>query len=267
MVAMVSGTGLGLDLTSARVLGGQGIAGDASFGTGGQKVYVNTATGNLVLQQQQDAFVGLGPEFDPVLTYNSLGQLNGAYGYRFTMGAVTGQLVLSGQQGQAGSTVTVTQFDGSQEVYAWDGTRYASKAGGGAYDSLTYAADTGLYTRVDGASQQTEIYDGATGQLKSRADAQGNTIAFAYTAGQLTGVTHTNLVNGVPTPETLTFAYDPTTHLLASISAPTDVLNADGSVTTTTRKIVDYGYASGTALLTSPMRSASTPETISPVIR
>ena len=118
MVAIVSGNGTGLDLGSKGVLGGQGVLGDPAFGQGGENVYVNAANGNLVIQQLQDTLVGTGLDIGSVLTYNSLGALGGD---NFSLGATLaqaghGQLVLAGTRNAAGSTLTVTTFDGSQQV-------------------------------------------------------------------------------------------------------------------------------------------------------
>ncbi|HEY9024943.1 MAG TPA: hypothetical protein VIP05_11630, partial [Burkholderiaceae bacterium] len=130
MVAIVSGTSLGLGLTSKAVLGAPGVYGDAGLGQpqAGQHAYVNAATGNLVLQQWQDTLVGPGPELDTVLTYNSRGLRNDDNGDNFTLGVVPAQIALSGTRGQAGSTLTITQFDGARDVYTWDATAgvYAS---------------------------------------------------------------------------------------------------------------------------------------------
>jgi hypothetical protein len=50
MVAVVSGSGLGLFGSSVSALGGAGAAGNAGVGRGNDRVYVNTATGNLIVR-------------------------------------------------------------------------------------------------------------------------------------------------------------------------------------------------------------------------
>jgi len=51
MVAVVAGSDLGLLTGSAGVLGGQGLLGTARQGSDGSQVYVNAATGDLVVQR------------------------------------------------------------------------------------------------------------------------------------------------------------------------------------------------------------------------
>ena len=177
MVAIVSGNGLGLDLTSKNVLGAQGVYGDPTTGQGGEQVYVNAANGNLVMQQLQDELVGAGPDISSVLTYNSQGLLSDDNGDNFSLGKVPVQLKLTGTVNTAGSTLTRTAFDGTQTVFTWDAThsRYVAinGASGGAFDTITYSASR--YTWVAGATQQTETYDGTTGNLLTRTDAAGIT--------------------------------------------------------------------------------------------
>jgi hypothetical protein len=54
MVAVVSGNGLGLINSSLSTLGGGGAAGNALHGRSGERVYVNSATGNLIVQGSGD---------------------------------------------------------------------------------------------------------------------------------------------------------------------------------------------------------------------
>ncbi|MGN6580431.1 MAG: RHS repeat domain-containing protein [Bordetella sp.] len=60
MVAIVSGNSLGLNLTSAGVLGQKGIFGTATTGTNKEGVYVNAATGNLILDDVDAQFMYAG---------------------------------------------------------------------------------------------------------------------------------------------------------------------------------------------------------------
>ncbi|POZ63781.1 RHS repeat protein, partial [Chromobacterium alticapitis] len=54
MVAVVTSAGLGVQNGSLASLGGQGQLGEAAFGRGGERVYVNAGNGNLVLQRRDD---------------------------------------------------------------------------------------------------------------------------------------------------------------------------------------------------------------------
>ena len=242
MVAIVSGNSLGLNLTSGSVLGAQGTYGDPRTGQGGEQVYVNASTGNLVMQQLQDQLVASGLDVTSVLTYNSLGLANDDNGDNFSIGKVPAQLVLSGTVNTAGSTLTRTAFDGSQTVYTWDAanSRYVAVNGTGAFDTITYAASK--YTWVDGATQQLETYDGTTARLLTRADAAGNTLMFGYdgTTGMLTSVTDAN-------GETVTYVYSGT--LLTQINAPVTTW-VGGVATTSVQPVVKYGYDTSNRLST-----------------
>jgi hypothetical protein len=76
MVAVVSGNGLGLAESSALLLGGRGLWGDPSVGRAREQVYVNAATGNLVIRNRDEILVGRGPDATLARTYNSLGRLD-----------------------------------------------------------------------------------------------------------------------------------------------------------------------------------------------
>ena len=242
MVAIVSGNGLGLDLTSRNVLGAQGAYGNPTTGQGGEQVYVNAATGNLVMQQLQDELVGAGPDIASVLSYNSQGQLTDDNGDNFSLGKVPVQLKLTGAVNTAGSTLTRTSFDGTQTVFTWDAThsRYVAinGASGGAFDTITYSASR--YTWLAGATQQTETYDGATGNLLTRSDAAGNSVTFGYTGSLLTSVTDAN-------GETVTYVYSGT--LLTQIKAPVTTW-VGGVATTSVQPVVTYGYDTSNRLQT-----------------
>lgn len=71
MVALVTGNSLGLNLTSAATLGARGVAGNATLGRGTDRVTVNIANGNLILQNQDDTLAGPGLWSASQRTYNS----------------------------------------------------------------------------------------------------------------------------------------------------------------------------------------------------
>jgi YD repeat-containing protein len=231
MVAIVSGNSLGLNQTSAGVLGAQGLYGNPRTGQGGEQAYVNASTGNLVMQQVQDTLAAAGLDVSSVLTYNSLGLRNDDNGDNFSLGKVPAQLSFTGTPGAIGSTITRTAFDGSQIVFTRGNMAisYISVNATGAQDTITPFNSS--YTFLDGSTQSTEVYD-STGVLQSRSDAAGNTITFGYTDGQMTSVTDAN-------GEAVTYVYSGT--LLQQIKAPVTTW-VGGVPTTSVQPIVTYGY-------------------------
>lgn len=193
MVAIVSGSSLGLSLTSSATLGQRGTLGFAGLGRGGEQAYVNAATGNLVLQRQDDFLAGLGQGLNVVRTYNSAGKLNDDNADNWSIGVYNQPLVLTGTLNTAGSTITRTGADGAESVYVFDTLRqlYVSTDGAGAHDTIAWDAGNSLYVWTEGSSGMQERYEGnAAARLISRTDANGNTTSFSYTpAGLLESVT------------------------------------------------------------------------------
>ena len=80
MVAIVNGQGLGLNLDLAGILGERTGLGQTQAGRNGQRVYVNTGTGNLIVQSEDERLVDHGIDMGVLRTYNSQGQLDGEGG-------------------------------------------------------------------------------------------------------------------------------------------------------------------------------------------
>src|SRR4051794_33526582 len=88
MVAVVSGNGLGLGNSSLNTLGGQGAVGNASEGKAGEKVYVNSSNGDLIIQDQDDLLASLGLGLPLQRTYNSQGRLVDDFGGNWRQGVI-----------------------------------------------------------------------------------------------------------------------------------------------------------------------------------
>lgn len=157
MTAIMTSKGLGVQQSSAFVLGSAGLLGDPSLGRAGQNVYVNAASGNLVLQKIDELLMGRGPDAAIGLTYNSLGTLSDDNGDNWRPSASRKLINKPATPGSAGSTVTRVDWDGSEVVYSWDATRnaYVSKEGAGAYDTLTFAS--GVWTWRDGSTESCQV--------------------------------------------------------------------------------------------------------------
>ena len=188
MVAAISGSGLGLFGSSLSALGGAGIVGNAGAGRGGDRVYVNTATGNLIVQSQDEALSALGLDLALIRTYNSQGLLNDDNGDNWRLGVHQRVYGLSGTLNTAGSTITKVFGDGREVVYQYNvaQSRYVSTDGDGAHDTLTNSS--GTWTWTDGSSRGSETYD-SSGRLTQSRDVDGNTTTYTYTGALLTQIT------------------------------------------------------------------------------
>jgi YD repeat-containing protein len=191
MAAVVSGGSLGIQQTSLALLGGAGQIGTASQGRAGERVYVNAATGNLVLQDQDEILVGRGPDAAVLRTYNSRGLMDDDNGDNWRIGLYRRVYALTGTVNTAGSTITRTDADGADAVYTYNATlgKYVTTEGAGAFDTLSYTVATQTWTWTDGDTGVTETYDGANaGRLTRVTDPSGNALTYAYTGSLLTSV-------------------------------------------------------------------------------
>ncbi|HLY89154.1 MAG TPA: LysM peptidoglycan-binding domain-containing protein, partial [Acetobacteraceae bacterium] len=255
MVAVFTGLGLGVERGSGFVLGSRGQLGSAGFGRFGENVYVNAATGNLAIQRSDEVLLGVGADANVGRSYNSLGAMSDDNGDNWRLNASRSVAGLTGTLGTVGSTVTRTDWDGSDTVYSWDASRnaYVCQQGSGAYDTLSFAG--GIWTWTDGSSQRIETYDDAQGgRILNSVDTDGNALSFSYTGSLLTRVTTadgehvdmsyagnnlTQLVTTLQDGSTLSrvrYGYD-VQNRLSSVTTdltPADNSVADGQVVTTT---------------------------------
>src|SRR6266853_1616002 len=263
MAAVVSGNSLGLLNTSLYVLGSQGALGQASSGRAGEQIYVNAATGNLVIQNRDELLVGRGPDLNLLRTYNSQGLLNDDNADNWRLGVYRKVYNLTGTVNTAGSTVTRVAEDGSESVYAYDTTlgKYVCHDGAGAYDTLAFdgATQTWTWSWTDGTNRLTERYDAANGgRITQVLDQDGNGLTFVYNAaGLVTQVndasgettfldyTGTNLTqlrtvkSGAQTLIRTRYGYD-TSNRLTQIT--TDLSPDDASVADGKTYVVNYTY-------------------------
>ncbi len=188
MVAVVSGSGLGLGTSSLSSLGTVGGVGTSAGGSNGERIYVNAATGNLVLQSHDEVLAALGLDLAVVRTYNSQGQLNDDNGDNWRLGVHRRLFGLTGTVNTLNSTVIKVFGDGAEATYRHDGTIYVGSDGEGAHDTLSFNVSTQQWTWTDGSSRATETYD-VNGRLLSSSDTDGNVITYGYTGALLTQVT------------------------------------------------------------------------------
>lgn len=187
MVAVVSGSGLGLFGSSVSALGGIGGSGNAAPGRGNDRVYVNTTTGNLIVQSQDERLTALGLDLNLVRTYNSQGLMDDDNGDNWRLGVQQRLYNLVGTVNRQGSSITKEFGDGREVTYAYDEEldAYVSTEGDGAHDTLKFTSD-GWQWR-EGTSQVAELYD-EQGRLRSATDSDGNDVVYTYTDDLLTGI-------------------------------------------------------------------------------
>src|SRR5216683_613539 len=186
MAAIVSGVSLGLTNSSAGVLGAQGKLGTAPQGGSGERVYVNAASGNLVLQRQDEVLLGTGVDISLLRTYNSQGLLNDDNGDNWRLGVYKRIYNLTGTVNAAGSTVTRVEADGAESVYVYDAAsgKYLNSDGGGAQDRLSQVTvdlspDDNAVT--DGNTYVTRYtYDGTSRRVATLTQSDGTSLAFTY---------------------------------------------------------------------------------------
>ena len=195
MVAVVAGGAKGLNLGSGALLGSAGVFGSSNLGRGSQGLFVNAATGNLVIQARDELVAGRGPDASLLRTYNSQGyKSDGGRSDQWTVGySRTVRTNTTGLFTAPGASAIRRDDDGSEAVFNWDATKslYISTDGAGAHDTLSYDSASGQWTFVDGSTRVVEVYAGnGFARLASQTDTSGNALSFAYNAaGRLSSVT------------------------------------------------------------------------------
>uniref|UniRef100_UPI00210EF3B2 DUF6531 domain-containing protein n=1 Tax=Massilia sp. YIM B04103 TaxID=2963106 RepID=UPI00210EF3B2 len=188
MVAIVGGNGLGLVNSTGATLGQRGQFGAAQLGRNGDNIYVNAATGNLVLQHQDEFLAATGLGQSLIRTYNSQGQFNDDNGDNWKLSLSRSVGNLTGTLNAEKSTISRVGGDGAITVFIYDRTTqtYRSSDGAGAYDSLSYDSASAQWRWTSGSTRVTEIYDANNGgRLIGSRDLDGNSLNYAYNASGL----------------------------------------------------------------------------------
>ncbi|CAM3745171.1 hypothetical protein [Parendozoicomonas haliclonae] len=248
MVAIISSSDLGL-------FNHNKVSGQASTGQGGQQVYVNANTGNLVLRQQDEIIASLGLDTALVRTYNSQGSLTDANGDNTYFSFNQRLINLTGTVNQPGSTITRVAGDGSETLYKYDSYQqvYVSTDGAGAHDTLRF--ESGQWVWQEGSTQMSETYTevagvlrmvqqqdaegrittfghNAQGQVVQIADASGQRVSVQYSGQNVTGFSLTS--DGITTQKVY-YQYDNLGRLTSvKLDLTPDGSIADGKVYTTT---------------------------------
>lgn len=252
MVSIVSGAGVGLSNTSKELAGQAGELGTPSLGRAGDRITVNAATGNLVVQNRDEFLVGIGEDVEVLRTYNSLGAWDGDNGDNWRLGYYRRVHGLSGGAvNTAGTTVRRIDADGYESTYIYNGSKYVGKDGAGAYDSLAFDTATSQWTWTDGDTGVTETYAQAntTGvyRLTQVTDTEGHSVRLTYYSTDLIATIATWRAGASGAAETVTLAYDTATRRLALIS--TSYRNEQDQLVTRTRERYEYDEAGRLSLV------------------
>jgi YD repeat-containing protein len=274
MVAIVTGNGLGLQKSSASVLGARGQMGAAGLGRANDGVTVNAANGNLVIGNRDEFVVGKGIDVSISRTYNSLGQFTDDNGDNWRLSNQRKVTGLTGTANTAGSTFTLVDWDGSELVYSWDASKgtYVNKDGDGGYRTGYLAGQYWILkngsntleeqydnanggrliwvTDQDRAIWQTYSYDGS-GKLSTIATGDGSSTTLTWSGNNLQSLTTTTTDVQTGVSKTLTrtrYTYDGYNRLATVTTdlSPDDNSIADGRVYTTT-----YSYVGASKLVAS----------------
>ena len=188
MTSITTGTGLGLFNTATNVLGTNYTGGNALPGRAGQSdaVTVNSLTGNLIVQRQDEYIPTEGLDLNLVRTYNSQGLLDGDNNDNWRLNVYRRLTNEVGPRNTAGAKITRVGADGAESIFNYDTTLglYRSTDGDGAHDTLQFNSTTSVWTYTDGSRRTTETFNLA-GQLLSAADPDGNTTIYNYTPAGL----------------------------------------------------------------------------------
>ncbi|WP_212721695.1 RHS repeat protein, partial [Zooshikella ganghwensis] len=184
MVALVSGSNLGL--FNHLVLGnGAG----SKVGQGNNQVFLNAATGNLILQQHSNELPALGLDTQLTQTYNSQGQHNDARSQSWLLNQHR-YLTDLPEKATVGSKLRRANGDGSFSEYHFDSEKqaYISTDGSGAHDQIRFDEAKKLWIWQEGTSGVVEHYN-SDGQLVSRNDRDGHLLNFSYENNLLSRIT------------------------------------------------------------------------------
>src|SRR5262249_16822004 len=149
---------------------------------------INAASGNLVLQMQDEQLAGCGLDLYALRTYNSLGTPNDGDedGWRWQYEqTVSFQGPGTPAQPQARAAVIRTDGESHEATYTWDAARTAfiGTDGAGAHDELRYDNAHSEWVRTEGSTRVIERYSNSTssnmtGRLIGRTDTSGNGITL-----------------------------------------------------------------------------------------
>lgn len=272
MVGIVGGNALGLVNGQQAPQIGTGQQGSRA-GSAGENAWVNAASGNLVLQHQDEVLKGLGFDVSVLRTYNSQAKFTDDNNDAWWINGYRRIVNLTGTVNTAGSSIQRVDADGSVQTYTYDtgAALYRVSDGSGKTDTLSWNTNTQLWVWTNTAGMQ-ECYEasGTTWRLTAVVDRNGNSDVYSYTGNLLSKITDANgeSIEFIYTGNNLTqervkqadgtyvsrtwYSYDAQNRLsqVKIDLSPNDNSIADGKVYTTT-----YTYVGTTNLIQSVSQS------------
>ncbi|RZQ51242.1 hypothetical protein C1E23_20585, partial [Pseudoalteromonas phenolica] len=178
MSAIISGQGLGL-FNNTLTQSGQNIS--AILGQASQGIFVNAATGNLVLQNEDESLKGLGQSLGIVRTYNSQGAFDGDNNDNWRFGFISSWKLVSGRKNNSGSVVELTRGDGFAQKFTYDSAKraYVSKQGDDAHDVFTINSNGTATLKTDGNKGVVQSFN-TSKTLTSVRDKHGYGLTISY---------------------------------------------------------------------------------------
>ena len=205
MPSIISGEGLGLfnKLINPQ---GQGDSAHTGVGKNGDKVYVNSQSGNLVIQRQDEFLKGAGIDLGLIRTYNSQGLLEDDNNDNWRLGLYRSLENPTPPYNTEGATITKVYGDGARATFTYDSNRghYYTTDGLGAHDTLEYDAATSQWIWSDGTPGVEEIYNSSL-QLIETQDVDGKRVTYEYEATLLKTITDWGDENN---PQVVTLDYN-----------------------------------------------------------
>jgi len=256
MVAIVTGAALGLENRSGYVLGSRWQLGGAAMGRAGENVYVNAATGNLVVRNADEILLGQGSDAIVAHSYNSRGTVNGAPANASDNWRMSYQrqiVVISGTPGTAGtagsSTIKRIDWDGTETEYVGNGVTYTASEIGGPDDTISCTANVWTWTDAEtGLVETYETYEPTKkyGRISSSRDTDSNILDYDYndTTGRLDTITTSATLSGESIAhEYVTFNYSSTTGDMTSVTTHYIDLSLAQSDPARTKAVTRTSYA------------------------
>jgi YD repeat-containing protein len=137
------------------------------------KILINTTTFNLVVEDIDLSYGGLGPRVEIKRTYNSDDPGGSVFGQGWTF-----SYNVSLSENPGGGSVNLRRGSGKNEYYSYQGGgRYSSPLG--VHDELTKDLNNGTYSLWIKREKVTQNFN-SSGKLTSIVDRNGNAITFQY---------------------------------------------------------------------------------------